>query len=453
MRLPKLGSPQLALPKIRRLRDITPRGLYWRSLLIIILPIALMQIAVTYAFFDSHWRQVSRKLSEGVAGDLAFLVALHEKQPEQFAEIAMTARETTRLSVVVRPDDELPTAERRSIFSALDRTLQRELSEALDAPFWFDTTRYPDYIDIRIELEQGVVRALAYRDRAYATTGHIFVLWIAGATALLTLVAVLFIRNQVRPIEKLAQAADAYGRGVEPPEFKPSGAREVRLAAHSVMRMRDRIRRYADQRTAMLAGVSHDLRTPLTRLKLELALLKDVDTQAAKDDIAEMEAMLEGYLDFARGEEGEKAELTELADLAKSAATAAQGRIDLTLQTDNLKPIKIRPLAIKRALSNLINNASDHANSVRVAITQTPNSTTISVEDDGPGIPDDQYDEALRPFGRLDAARNQNVSGVGLGLSIARDAARAHGGDIELSRSIMGGLKAAIRLPRRADLT
>lgn len=432
-----------------RLRDITPTGLYSRSLLIITLPIALMQIAVTYAFFDSHWRQVSSKLAEGVAGDIALLISLYEEKPEKFEDYAVKAREATRLSVALRRDEKLPMAERKSIFSVLDRTLQRELAEALEEPFWVDATRYPDYVDIRVQIGDDVLRALAYRERAFATTGHIFVLWIAGATLLLSLVSIAFIRNQVRPIEKLATAADAFGRGEDAPDFKPSGAREVRQAAQSVIRMRNRIKRYADQRTEMLAGVSHDLRTPLTRLKLELALLKGkADLTAAKEDIAEMERMLEGYLAFARGEEGERAEEIDLTPLVRDAFAAAATRASFTLDAPDSLIFRARPLSLKRAISNLANNAADHADNVRITLDTTAGDARLRVEDDGPGIPDEHIQEALRPFGRLDASRNQNVSGVGLGLSITRDIARAHGGNLRLGKSDMGGLKAEIILPQ-----
>ncbi len=440
-------------PNLRRLRlrDITPRGLYARSILIIILPIALLLIAVTYVFFDIHWRQVSSKLSEGVAGDIAFLVDLYEDDPPAFEAVAIKARETTRLSVVIRPSEELPVADRRSFFSVLDRTLQQELTEALDNPFWFDTTRYPGYIDIRVELDEDYMRVLAYRDRAFATTGHIFLLWIVGASLLLSLIAVIFLRNQVRPIVTLSAAADAFGRGEDAPDFKPAGATEVRRAALSVIRMRDRIRRYADERTAMLAGVSHDLKTPLTRLKLELALMKkDTDISAAQADIKEMENMLEGYLAFARGEEGERAQDVELGELLRAAAAAASERANFTFEGESQMVLRARPLSLKRAITNLANNAADHADNVCITLTASDDEVVITIEDDGPGIADDMITEALRPFGRLDAARNQNQSGVGLGLPIARDAARAHGGSLRLARSDMGGLKAMVVLPRRA---
>ena len=431
-----------------RLRDITPRGLYARSILIIILPIALLLVAVTYFFFDSHWRQVSSRLSEGVAGDIAFLIALYEDDPTKFQTYSDHSRETTRISAVIRKNENLPVSVRRSLFSVLDRTMQQELTESLSHEFWFDTTRYPDYVDIRIQLGSDLMRVLAYKERAFATTGHIFMFWIIGASLLLSLVAIMFLRNQVRPIEQLADAADAFGRGEELPEFKPAGAREVRRAALSVIRMRDRITRYADQRTAMLAGVSHDLRTPLTRLKLELALLKDkADLTAAREDISEMEKMLEGYLAFAKGEDGEAVQDIDLAKVTRDSCLAASKRASFSFDGPEELPFRGRPTILKRAFTNLANNAADFGENVRVTIEVTSLAAIIRVEDDGDGIPEDKFEEAMRPFGRLDASRNLNKSGVGLGLAVARDSARAHGGELRLSRSDMGGLCATINLP------
>ena len=405
-------------------------------------------VVVTYFFFDSHWRQVSSKLAEGVAGDIAYIISLYEAHPEQLQDIVDRARETTRLSAVLREGEDLPVAVRRSFFSVLDRTMQRELTEALDKPFWFDTTRYPGYVDIRVQLDSDVLRVLAYRDRAFATTGHIFLLWITGASLILTLIALAFLRNQVRPIVQLSEAADAFGRGEDLPHFKPAGAREVRRAAFSVIRMRDRIKRYVDQRTAMLAGVSHDLRTPLTRLKLELALIRDQDLTAARKDITEMEQMLDGYLAFARGEDSDQAETIDISELVESACQAAAQRADFSFDLPKSCSARVRPLAVKRAVTNLANNAADHAEKVAISVLEDGVTVKICVDDDGPGIPEDRLEEALRPFGRLDQARNQNTSGVGLGLSVARDIARSHGGALKLSRSDLGGLRATITIPR-----
>ena len=429
-----------------------PTTLFGRSLLIIVLPVALMQIAVTWIFFDAHWQTVTSRLSDGLAGDIAWAVESYQDDPTPaaLAKLSARAEESMSLSVALQPGRALPQNRRASLFAVIDRSLQRALAARLDAPFWFDTTRYPAYVDIRVQVNEGVLRILAPRDRAFATQGHIFVFWMSIATILLTAVAVLFIRNQVRAIERLADAADAFGRGGDAPSFKPSGAREVRQAASAFMAMRSRIQRHIDQRTALLASVSHDLRTPLTRLKLELALAEPGKrTAEMKRDLAEMEHMIDEYLAFARGEGGEGVEavgLRTLIEEVSEGAVRAGARVEVAVEPD--LTAQARPNALKRALSNLVMNASVHGEHVRVAArARLHGGVEIVVDDDGPGIAADRYEEAFKAFSRLDAARNQNEKGVGLGLAIARDVARGHGGDIVLDRSPLGGLRAVLRLP------
>ena len=297
---------------------------------------------------------------------------------------------------------------------------------------------------------QGVLRIIAPRERAVATQAHIFVLWLFVATVLLMGVAILFIRNQVRAIERLAEAAEAFGRGEARERFKPSGAREVRAAAQAFMDMRDRIQRHIDQRTALLASVSHDLRTPLTRLRLELALAPPFKRAAAmRGDLDEMEHMIDEYLAFARGEAGEPAQEVSLADLLAGAGEdARRAGAEVEIAAPEGLTATVRPLAFKRALTNLAGNAAAHGDHVRLSARPLPSGgIEVAVEDDGPGIPDEMHEEAFRPFSRLDDSRNQNRKGVGLGLAIARDVARGHGGDITLGRSDLGGLRALIRLP------
>ena len=436
----------------RGFKRLLPKTLFGRSLLIIVLPVAIMQIAVTWVFFDEHWNSVNSRLSEGLAGDVAWAVAtLHDDpSPAGLALLSKRAEESLSLSIVLQPGRTLPTGRRASLIASIDRALQTALSERLDAPFWFDTTRYPAFVDIRVLTPQGVLRIIAPRDRAFATQGHIFLLWMVVATLLLTTVAILFIRNQVRAIERLADAADAFGKGVETPAFKPYGAREVRLAAHAFLSMKARIQRHIDQRTTLLASVSHDLRTPLTRLKLELALAKpDRRVEAMKRDLAEMEHMIDEYLAFARGEGGEAVESLGLRTLIEEVTEGAMRAGALvSIDADPMLIAQVRPNAFKRALSNLVMNAAVHGEHVTVlARERGTGGVEILVDDDGPGIPVERYEEAFRPFNRLDEARNQNEKGVGLGLALARDFARGVGGDVVLSRSPLGGLRAAVRLP------
>jgi two-component system osmolarity sensor histidine kinase EnvZ len=435
-----------------------PSSLFGRSLLIIVLPIALMQVAVTYVFFDAHWKTVTSRLSEGLAGDIAWAVESYKEDPSPaaFAKLSQRAEDSMSLSIALQKDRKLPASRRdppvlfEPFFAPIDRSLERALQDRLDDPFWFDTTRYPAYVDIRVAVPGGVMRILAPRDRAFATQGHIFVLWLTVATVLLTAIALLFIRNQVRAIERLANAAEAFGRGGEAVAFKPHGAREVRRAAIAFLAMRSRIQRHIEQRTNLLASVSHDLRTPLTRLKLALALAEPSKrTVEMKGDVAEMEHMIDEYLAFARGEGGEAVESVRLRDLIDEVSEGAvRAGAEVAVEADPELYVEVRPNALKRALSNLVMNAAVHGEHVAVAAKARPQGgVEILVDDDGPGIPADRYEEAFKAFGRLDEARNQNTKGVGLGLAIARDVARGHGGDITLDRSPLGGLRAVVRLP------
>jgi two-component system osmolarity sensor histidine kinase EnvZ len=438
----------------RPIKRWLPTSLFGRSLLIIVLPVSVMQIAVTWAFFDAHWDTVTSRLSEGLAGDVAWAVESYQDDPSPAALEKLTARaeESMDLSIALQKGKQLPAGRRNSLFRVVDRSLDHALSDRLDAPFWFDASgdHYPAHVDIRVKVPQGVLRIIAPRDRAFATQGHIFILWIVGATLLLTAVAILFIRNQVRAIERLADAADAFGRGIDQAAFKPHGAREVRQAAQAFLAMKARIQRHIEQRTALLASVSHDLRTPLTRLKLEMAMAEpSLRLDAMQRDLSEMEHMIDEYLAFARGEGGEDVRQVLLRPLIEGVcegAARAGAKVEAAIG-DDLTAI-LRPQAFRRALTNLIDNAAAHGDTVRVSAMGAPaGGVWIFVDDDGPGIPEDRYEEAFKPFSRLDESRNQNEKGVGLGLAIARDVARGLGGELTLQRSPMGGLRAMVRLP------
>jgi len=428
------------------LRNVLPKSIFWRAFLIIILPIVVMQMAVAWFFFNAHWARVTSNLSDSVAADVAVATQLFSENPtdENAKKLDGLLRPDMELSVVLRPGDTLPTTNRSAFFSNLDKTLRRSLTEAVEAPFWFDTTRYPNHIDIRVQVDQGVLRFIAARERVFAPTGFVFIFWLITATVVLSLISILFIRRQSDPIRELANAAAAFGKGQDISDFKPRGASEVRMAGQSFLKMRQRIRRHIEQRTLMLAGVSHDLRTPLTRLKLQLAMQEDSkDVQAARRDVEEMEAMLTGYLDFARGMGKEKPDIVSLSSFIK-ASIAGRG---VAVDPYEDEEISIRPLMLQRCLSNLINNALKYGQSCSLSVERTLNFLLLHVDDDGPGIPKSQRQHVFKAFQRLDGARNQNVEGVGLGLSIAQDIAQLHGGTILLSDSEMGGLRATLRLP------
>jgi two-component system, OmpR family, osmolarity sensor histidine kinase EnvZ len=434
-----------------------PKTLWGRALLIIVLPIALMQVAVTWAFFDMHWETVTAKLSEGLIGEVAWAVDTYEAdpRPETMAKISQSAQKSMQLSIVLQEGKSLPEGRRRNTWQALDRSLKRALSEQIDQPFWYDTTRYAGSVDIRVKVDQGVIRVIAPRERAFATRAHIFILWMGGATMLLTTIAILFIRNQVRAIERLSVAAEKFGRGEDDPSFKPYGATEVRAAAENFLKMKARIQRHIEQRTTLLASVSHDLRTPLTRLKLELAMNDDSPAnERMKQDVSEMAYMIDEYLAFARGEMQESPQRVYinafLNTVIEGAVRAGHTPLFMPLRED--VETSIRVMALSRALSNLVLNGFHYAKTVKVSAeielkTGGKSSLHIYVDDDGPGIAPDKREEALKPFSRLDDARNQNKKGVGLGLAIARDTVRSHGGELQLDQSPLGGLRADIGIP------
>ncbi len=405
-----------------------------------------MQMFVAWFFFNAHWVTVTSNLSDSVAADVAVATQLFKEDPtdENAKKLDALLRPDMELSVVLRPDDTLPTANRNSFFSNLDKTLRKSLTEAINAPFWFDTTRYPNHIDIRVQVDEGVLRFIAARERVFAPTGYVFIFWLITTTVVSALISILFIRRQSDPIRELADAAAAFGKGQDISDFKPRGASEVRMAGQSFLKMRQRLRRHLEQRTLMLAGVSHDLRTPLTRLKLQLAMQDDTeDTRAARRDVDEMDAMLTGYLDFARGMGKEKPQTIQLSEFISE---VVKGRSLVIKAYEDLE-ISIRPLMLKRCLDNLISNALKYGKACEVSVRQTTDFLFISVDDDGPGIPEGQRHNVFKAFQRLDEARNQNVEGVGLGLSISQDIAQLHGGTILLSDSDLGGLKATLRLP------
>lgn len=431
-----------------RLRDYTPRGYQARHILILILPMMIFVIAMTLFFFNTHVEQVNTKLSRSFAQELQLAAERHKVDPQNWTDFVNDVNAIGQMQLSFSDDPELRKPPQGVPCCA---QLAEQLTTQLRLPHAFAFQTDQDIVEVRVQMPDGTLVARIDRKRVVMVTALQFIGWSVVFSLLLLATSYAFLRNQVRSILQLSTAADAFGRGEDLPNFRPSGALEVRAAARSLIRMRNRIRRYADQRTAMLAGVSHDLRTPLTRLKLELAMApKDYDTSAAKADIVEMERMLDGYLAFARGEEGEQPVDSDLREIAREASATAAARSNFELVAPTMLPIRLRPLALKRAIANLANNAADHGKRVRVTAVREPGSVVVIVEDDGPGIPADQFEEAFRPFSRLDPSRNQNVSGVGLGLTIARDTARAHGGDVTLGKSELGGLRATLRLPTDA---
>jgi len=429
-----------------------PRGLFRRSLIIIVAPMFLLQAIVSYIFFERDLDTTTRRMARDVAADTALLIGLEDSQPvqERIALRALAARMLRYdLSFVLgaRVAPRPLHARHSTIDDALDETISQQIGEGRA----FATHSDGQAFTIAVQVHDGTLRILVPRERITVSAPDIFILWMVGSSLILLGVAILFLRNQVRPIERLARAADAFGKGRAVPDFKPYGATEVRRAAQAFLTMRERIERHVQQRTEMLAGVSHDLKTPLTRIRLQLAMMKPgAEVEALRQDIAEMERMLDEYLDFARGEDGAKAELADLGALLRDVTDAATrihpaGRGQITLDAPDGILLAVKRNALRRCVANLIDNALKHGTGAHVSLAREERTAEIRVDDDGPGIPADKREEAFRPFHRLDG--NQQTGGVGLGLTIARDIARAHGGDLVLSKSPEGGLRATIKLP------
>ncbi len=437
-------------------RRSMPRGLFGRSLMIIVMPVVVLQAVVTYMLFDRQWETVTTRISRGVAAQIALFVQSYETLGSQrFIEEAPKLGETSfGLKPVLKRGERIPDSESPA-YDVLKQVFVRELSARVGRPVWIDSETFDDIVDIRVQLDGGVLQVIAERKRVMSTNTHVWVLWMMGTAMILLSVAILFLRNQIRPIERLADAAEALGKGRDVPDFRPSGATEVRRASLAFLDMRERILRFVQQRTDMLAGVSHDLRTPLTRMKLELAMMGGSDDiKALKGDVEEMERMLDEYLAFARGQTGEGASDTDIGQLVRDVAASAQRKADakeprkaIEVNVSGDLIIEVRPNAVRRCVMNLVENAMRHGSHAQLSAHQHGDTVEIAVDDDGPGIPADQREEAFRPFHRLDTGRTLAKGGVGLGLAIARDIARGHGGDITLDKSPLGGLRAVVRLP------
>ncbi len=439
------------------LKSVLPKGLYARALLIIIVPMVVLQSVVAFMFMDRQWGLVTRYLSAAITQEIATLIDVYKTYPHGDDRAARAARAELRriaqdrLSLVVDflPQTQLPPPGPKPFFSQLDVALSDEIRRQIGLPFWIDTVGRSSIVEIRIKLDDTVMRVFARRADVYDANSWMFLLWMVATSLVLLTVAILFLRNQIRPIVRLADAAEAFGKGREAPNFRPRGAREVRRAAAAFLEMKARIERSIEQRTAMLAGVSHDLRTVLTRFKLELALLgQSPEAEAIKRDVDEMAGMLEAYLAFARGDSGEQSAPTDIAALLDELKIDSERHGHRASVAFHGQPeVTVRPAAFKRCLVNLVSNAGRFASTVAITGHCDHRWLTVTVDDDGPGIPLQLREDVFKPFLRLDDARNQDEGGTGLGLAIARDIARSHGGDITLGDSPLGGLRASVRVP------
>jgi two-component system osmolarity sensor histidine kinase EnvZ len=411
----------------------------------------ILQSVVAFVFMERHWNTVTRRLSAAVTQDISALIDTYRSYPQDPGNTQIRRIAQQRLGLVVDflPVSEMPPPGPKPFFSLLDQALSEEIRKQIGRPYWLDTVGRSSIVEIRIQLDNAVMRVFARRSAAYASNSEIFLLWMVGTSLVLLTVAILFLRNQIKPIQRLADAAESFGKGREVPNFRPRGATEVRRAAHAFVEMKSRVERAIEQRTTMLAGVSHDLRTVLTRFKLELALLKDsAEAEAMNKDVDEMSRMLEAYLAFARGDAGEQSAATDISVLLEDLKADAerQGR-NVTVAFRGPPVVTVRPNAVKRCLANLVSNAARFGKTISILGQRDHRWLIVSVDDDGPGIPAGMREDVFKPFLRLDDARNQDEGGTGLGLAIARDIARSHGGDITLGDSQLGGLRATMRIP------
>lgn len=436
---------------VRWLRRRLPTGLYTRSLLIIIIPMVLLQSVVAAVFMERHWQMVTERLSLAVTRDIAAIIEVIDTFPQDadYSDITRIARDQLNLQISIEPDGDLPPPREKPFFSILDGILSDEITDEIRRPFWIDTVGNSNLIEIRIKLDNRILRVITKRSQAYASNTHIFILWMVGASLVLIAISILFLRGQIRPILNLARAAESFGKGQKADNFYPRGADEVRRAGLAFILMRERIERQIEQRTAMLSGVSHDLRTILTRFKLQLALAGDnPDLAGLNEDVNDMQTMLEAYMAFAKGEVEEDVGELKLSEVFEKLEVDFElhGKT-LTYSIEGEDHVSVRPNAFLRLVTNLASNARRYADTLNVEVRHSAKWLTIVFDDNGPGIPEKYREDVFKPFFRLDSARNLDASGTGLGLAIVRDIARSHGGNITLGDSPLGGLRATVRIP------
>ena len=436
---------------MKMIKHFLPRTLLGRSILIVVVPLIMLQVVTTFIFFNRHWETISLLLSRSFSGNISMVIDTMNRfsEVEDREWIFMVSPGNLGLELSFEEGAILSEETAKKSDGLIEEMLEQGMDERVRRPFRIDNENFGDKVQVKIQLPEGVLNVLGKRKLLFSSTTYILILWMIGTSLILLAVAIIFMRNQVRPIRRLAAAADNFGKGRDVPYFKPEGAAEVRRAAAAFKLMQARIQRQISQRTEMLAGVSHDLGTVLTRMKLELAMLGDSsEAKALAADVAEMEHMIEGYLAFARGEGKENAEPVKVDRmLAEVADNARRNGAEIELEADTGMTITLRPNAFRRCFGNLLGNAARHAQHIRLAAQRRDHQLEITVDDDGPGIPEDRREDVFKAFFRLDEARNLDSGGVGLGLSISRDIVHAHGGEISLETSPLGGLRVGVLLP------
>jgi len=432
----------------RFIKNLLPKKLFYRALLIVAVPIIVIQLIITIVFFDSLWIKTNKGMTQALVNEIQTFIEVYNNDNYDKSEITNLFSVYQNLNIELVENKTFEYSFQERWFSPIDRSLRRELKSRFGAKeFWFDTTNYRELIDLRIKYQSGYFKFLVPKDRLTSSSARIFGLWITVPAIIMVIISLIFLKNQTRPITALAKAAEKFGKGEDVEEFKPSGASEIRQAGYEFDKMRKRIIRHLNQRSEMLSGISHDLRTPLTRMKLQTAFIKDKDlANKLTEDIDEMEKMLNEYLQFTSSSYLEKDELFNLSELIEE--------IIKKYNNENIKktiPSRIyfngRKNLIKRCINNLIDNSIKYSNRVNIEFSKKNTNLFIKIEDNGPGIPEQEYDNVFKPFYKIDKGRTDSKSSVGLGLSIASDIIQSHGGNIKLEKSSMNGLGVKIFLP------
>ena len=429
------------------IKKLLPKQLFYRGLLIVATPIIILQITILIVFFDSLWIKTNKGMTRSLVSEIVTIIDIYNNESHYNKQMVTDLyNQNFNFSVRFLENEKLPDIKVERWFSPMDRTLRRELKPKFNE-YWFNTMAHKEVVDLRIKFRDGVLQIFFPKERIQASSIRIFSLWITLPAFLLILVAMIFLKNQTRPIIKLAEASEKFGRGEDVEEFRPSGALEIRKAGYEFDRMRKRIIRHLNQRSEMLSGISHDLRTPLTRIKLQLALIKDMEiSKKLSGDVDEMEKMLNEYLQFSKSTFSDKTETFDISELIKSTVKKYENA-DISIDQPEKTIFTGRKNLIQRCLNNIIDNAHKYATKVKVKQEKIRKTIVIIVEDDGPGIPASEYENVFKPFYKIDKGRSEAKSSVGLGLSISSDIIRSHGGTIELRKSETGGLEVMISLP------
>ena len=429
------------------LKIILPKRLFYRALIIVAAPIIILQLIITIVFYDSIWIKANKNTTRALVAQLKTIEQVYQNDKKNLDFLTDSYKNNFNFEIGIKQNN-FPTSTGERKFSPMDRSLRRELKSAFgNSNYWFSTSKFKNAVEIKIKSKNEIIEFLVPKEMVSASSVRLFLLWTTLPSVVLIIIALIFLKNQTRPLVRLAKAAEKFGKGDYVNDFRPSGAQEIRKAAYEFDRMAKRINRHLNQRSEMLSGISHDLRTPLTRLKLQLAMLKQKDlSQNMSKDIDEMEKMLNDYLQYAKTQSQENTTNVNLNEIFLEISMSTKPERVKIFGHDQII-INGRSLALKRCFENLVQNGLTYGKNVNINFKKGNNRVSISIEDDGPGIPEDQYKNVFKPFFRLDKSRSLNKSGVGLGLAIVEDVINSHGGNIQLGKSKLNGLLVRISLP------